>query len=70
MMLIHDERITIGRKCISSVKISKNKEVDQELSVAVNIPWEYLRFKDLPSSGIPHYTQSLDGFKLERKGKH
>ena len=58
MMLIQDELITRVRKCTSSVKISNSKEVDQELSVAVNLLCEYLRFKDLPSSGIPHYTQS------------
>ena len=56
-MLIQNELIKRRRKCTSSVKAS-NKEVDQELSVAVNLICEYLRFKDLPSSGITHYTQS------------
>ena len=57
MMLIQDELISRGRKCTSSVKVSNNKVVDQELSVAMmNLPCEYLQFKDLPSSGIPHYT--------------
>ena len=42
MMLIQDELISRGRKCISSVKVSNNKEVDQELSVAVNLLCEYL----------------------------
>ena len=57
MMLIQDKLISRGRKCTSSVKVSNNKVVDQELSVAMmNLPCEYLQFKDLPSSGIPHYT--------------
>ena len=69
MMLIQDELITRGRKRTSSVKISNNKEVDQELSVAVNLLCEYLRFKDLPSSGILHYTQSPRRLQIRKKVK-
>ena len=69
MMLIQDELITIGRKRTSSVKVSNNKEVDQKLSVAVNLLCEYLLFKDLPSSGIPHYTQSLSPRRLQIRKK-
>ena len=67
MMLIKDELITRRRKCTSSIKAS-NKEVDQELSVAVNLICEYLRFKDLPSSGIPH-TQSPRRLQIRKKVK-
>ena len=69
MMLIQDELITRGRKRTSSVKVSNNKEVDQELSVAVNLLSEYLRFKDLSSSGIPHYTQSPRRLQIRKKVK-
>ena len=42
MMLIQDKLISRGRKRIFSVKVRNNKEVDQELSVAVNLLCEYL----------------------------
>ena len=69
MMLIQDELITRGRKCTSSIKVSNNKEVDQKLSVGVNLICEYLRFKDLLSSGIPHYTQSPRCLQIRKKVK-
>ena len=67
-MLIQNELIKRRRKCTSSVKAS-NKEVDQELSVAVNLICEYLRFKDLPSSGTTHYTQSPRRLQIRKKVK-
>ena len=66
-MLIQDELITRGRKC--TIKASSNKEVDQELSVAVNSICEYLRFKDLLLSGIPYYTQSPRHLQIRKKVK-
>ena len=69
MILIQDQLITRGGKRASSVKVSSNKEVDQELSVAVNLPCKYLRFKDLPSSGIPHQTQSPRRLQIRKKAK-
>ena len=69
MMLIQDELISRGRKRISFVKVSNNEEVDQELSVAVNLLCEYLRFKDLLSSGIPQYTQSPRRLQIRKKVK-
>ena len=69
MVLIQDELISRGRKRTSSVNVSNNKEVDQELSVAVNLLCEYLGFKDLPSSGIPHYTQSPRRLQIRKKVK-
>ena len=69
MMLIQDELITRGRKCTSSIKVSNNKEVDQKLSVGVNLIFEYLRLKDLLSLGIPHYTQSPRCLQIRKKVK-
>ena len=69
MVLIQDELISRGRKRTSSVNVSNNKEVDQELSVAVNLLCEYLRFKDLLSSGIPQYTQSPRRLQIRKKVK-
>ena len=69
LMLIQDELITRGRKCTSSIKASNNKDVDQELSVAVNSICEYLRFKDLLLSGIPYYTQSPRHLQIRKKVK-
>ena len=68
MMLIQDELIKRGRKCTSYVKAS-NKEVDQELSVAVNLICQYLQFNDLPSSGIALYTQSPRRLRMRKKVK-
>ena len=59
MMLIQDELIARGRKRTSSVKISNNEEV----------LCEYLQFKDLPSSCIPHYTQSPRRLQIRKKVK-
>ena len=69
MMLIQDKLITRGRKQTSSVKFSNNKEVNQELLVALNSLCEYLRFKNLPSSGILHYRQSPRRLQITKKLK-
>ena len=68
-ILIQDELITRGRKHTSSVKVSSNKEVDQELSVALNLLCEYLQFKNYPSSGISHYRQSPGCLQITKKLK-
>ena len=69
LMLIQDQLITRGRKCTSSIKVSNNKEVDQELPVAMNSICEYLRFKDLLLSGMPYYTQSPRHLQIRKKVK-
>ena len=37
--------------------------------MAVNLICEYLRFQDLPSSGIPHYTQFPRCLQIRKKVK-
>ena len=69
MMLIQDKLMTRGRKQTSSVKFSNNKEVDQELLVALTSLCEYPRFKNLPSSGILHYRQSPRHLQITKKLK-